>query len=104
MFLSICCHIVNDYTRTWVGWGCSSVLQHLPTMHKALGSISSTCGVCGGVECPTILELKKRIEVFCFVLGWSGDVCYALSKPELPFESGVLFSYLVIFSLFSSTN
>jgi hypothetical protein len=28
-----------------LGWGCSSVVEHLLSIHKALGLISSTAGI-----------------------------------------------------------
>lgn len=33
---------VNYYSLVWKDWGCSSVVQHLPSMLEALGSVFTT--------------------------------------------------------------
>jgi hypothetical protein len=55
-------HLLRTY---YVGWGCSSVVEHLPNTHEVLGSIPTTEK--GGIKkehiyvkcCYMLLEIKS---------------------------------------------
>lgn len=79
-----CWHQLSTQHHIWKGWlkGCVLVVEHLPTMHKALGSalsrmlLNGACLMCTG-ECvllrKELLVLSFNIPqpLFSFILGTS---------------------------------